>query len=266
MLSRKCPLCNQSTAGRHPVVQRVYFSIYDGNDDTTQALIDAATQETEAVRDEMQALERERNKLKAKVVSMNTDLDRAMNEQYTMNMQQTVKQKSIDLLAKNLKKSNDKIKELKNELNAYRQQSVNNNDTQRQVFTGKKQYPYASYRDLDTEHRALKSKMQQLEKKFIDLTLRTPDASPPSEIRDSTKRRIEQLERQLEYSKAKETKLIREIAKLEQMERDEKEKNLSLQEKLNRSEKVVSMLADTVKKDTDNNKEKNAYFLGNLFD
>jgi chromosome segregation ATPase len=110
-------------------------------------------------------------------------------------------------------------------------------------WKSQKQNYDSKYADLNKKHRALKEKMFQLEKKFIDLTISTS-------VPELNSNRTQQLEKQLSESKAKEVKLLKEVMKFKQIKQEVIEEKLQLQERLNNSEMVIDTLVDTMTKYT----------------
>lgn len=290
MLSQKCPLCNQSTLSHHPAFKKVYFSITDGSDNDDKAIM-AAKAEREAAKAEITTLHKEYDDLaieltvaRDKINKVNDEKTRVekdfvsltkqnagkdkkikklaqdlqasrlkiKEENDKMTLKLIAKHKSVDLLAKNLEASNNKIKSLKEEIIAYhRSNNEDNHSTSSKRWRPREQNYDSKYADLNKEHKALKEKMFQLEKKVIDLTLSTSVSLPPPLPKpelDSI--RFQQLEKQLATSKAKEIKLLKEVMKFKQIKQEAMEENLQLQEKLNNSEIIIGTLIDSVMKDT----------------
>lgn len=290
MLSQKCPLCNQPTSSHHPAFKKVYFSITDGSDNDNKAIM-AAKAEREAAKAEITTLHKEyddlaieltvvRDKINKvndektrvekdfdsltkqnagkdkKIKKLTQDLQasrlKIKEENDKMTLKLIAKHKSVDLLAKNLETSNNKIKSLKEEIVAYqRSNNEDNHSTSSKRCRPREQNYDSKYADLNKEHKALKEKMFQLEKKFIDLTLSTSVSLPPPLPKPELDLiRFQQLEEQLATSKAKEIKLLKEAMKFKQIKQEATEENLQLQEKLNNSEIVIGTLIDNVMKDT----------------
>lgn len=271
----KCPLCNHSMAGISPAYQRVYFSVLEGNGDDKSALM-AVKKELATAQDEIDTLNREYDDLALKWTVAKDELNAIQSEKTqlekdsalkdaqidklthnwqtskarnkddinTMNLKLISKQKSIDLLSKNLHKSNKRIKSLKDELDALK--PAGNQDS---TFTPKSRYRdqnfKSKYYDLNKDHRALKDKMSQLEKKFIDLTLKTPSPSSSSLVSKTEKSlqsNIQLLEKQLHTSITKEQELVKEVTRFEQLEQDAVKEKKELQAKLANAEAKVASL------------------------
>lgn len=288
MISQKCPLCNQLTSRHHPALQKVYFSITNGSDNDDKAIM-VAKAETEAAKAEIITLHKEYDQLaieltvvrdKSNKISdektraeksfnslakQNAGKDKKMKkltqdlevcrfkikeENDRMALKLIAKDKAVDLLIKNLETSNNKIKSLKEEIIVH-QQSTNqgNHSTSSRRSKSREQSYDSKYVDLNKEHRALKEKMSQLEKKFIDLTLSTYVSTPPPLPKPEVDSiRIQQLEKQLAALKVKEVKLLKEVMKFKQLEQGAVKKKLQLQEQLNNSEMVIDTLVDTMTK------------------
>ncbi|CAO0793214.1 unnamed protein product [Mucor circinelloides] len=280
IVSDKCPLCNQSTFGHHPAFKRVYFSVHDGDLDGNDALV-AAKEKLKSVTDEINTLHREYDDLalnwtmakdelntcnheKTLLQEENADKD-AQIQKLTHNLQTSkahskedidkmnlkliAKHKSIDLLTKNLDKSNKRIKSLKEELEALKSNGSQDNLPSKSRY--RDQNFKTKYYDLNKEHRALKDKMDQLEKKFIDLTLTT--SAPPSSIlphkTEALQLQIQQLEKQLQTSMTKENKLLKEVMRFKQLKQEAVKEKEELQAKLANAEAVINTFDITVKKE-----------------
>lgn len=282
MINKKCPLCNQSTSRHHPAFQKVYFSITDGSDNDDKAIINAKA-ETEAAKAAIKTLHKEYDHLAIKltvardeIIKINYEKTGIMKDLESLVKQNVVKDektkkltqdlqastlkikeennkttlkliakdKSVNLLIKNLEVSNDKIKSLKEEI-IDQQRSINENDHLRygKGWKSQEQSYDSKYADLNKKHRALKEKMFQLEKKFIDLTISTS-------VPELNSIRTQQLEKQLSESKAKEVKLLKEVMKFKRIKQEVIEEKLQLQERLNNSEIVIDTLVDTMTKYT----------------
>ncbi|CEP17291.1 hypothetical protein [Parasitella parasitica] len=253
MSTGKCPLCNEPTSRCHPAFKRVYFSVSSEVDPESQALIEALA-ETGSIKEEISKIQKEYDDLAIQLTVARDELNHAtkaknrteseLKRTYTeksMNaMQKTrlaeelqdikfkireendkmtqkliAKQKSIDLLTRNLEKSNNRIKFLKVEIEGYKQRAKESAPgAYRRTFLDRS---YESrYNDLSKDHKTLKDKMEKLEKKFIELTIASVDATPPPSKAEAKVFRVQQLEKQLEWSKSNEHNLLKEILKLKQ--------------------------------------------------
>ncbi|GAN05154.1 hypothetical protein MAM1_0083d04623 [Mucor ambiguus] len=279
LINDKCPLCNQSTIDSDPVYSRVYFSAFDGDG---QNDLMAVKEELTAAKDSIDTLSREYDDLALRCTVVEGKLNTASREKMQlekdstlkdaqidklshnwqtskarnkddvdkMNLKLIAKQKSIDLLTKNLDKSNKRIKSLKEELDALKHANI-----QDCVPPPKARYRdqnfKAKYYDLNKEHKALKDKMGQLENKLIDLTLTLPEPSSsilPSKT-EALQPHIQLLEEQVQASMAKEKKLLKEVMTFKQLKEDAVKKTEELQTKLSNAEATIASWEHSTKKD-----------------
>ncbi|CAO3616447.1 unnamed protein product [Mucor fragilis] len=272
LLNAKCPLCNQCLLDSHPIYKRVYFSALD-RDGNGKDASKAAQEEVEAakdaldqlnqeyddlaikwtvVKDELNAINREKTQLENDSVMKDAHIDKLTHNWQTskarnkddvdrMNLKLISKQKSIDLLTKNLDKSNKRIQSLKEELDAFKPQ-----DTQDNALPYKPKYRdqqfKTKYYDLNKEHKALKDKMGQLEKKFIELTLISAPSSNLPVQTEALQAKVHQLEKQLQASAAKESKLLKEVMRFKQLKQDAVKEKEDLKAKLANAEAAIASL------------------------
>ncbi|KAK4511907.1 Guanine nucleotide-binding protein alpha-2 subunit [Mucor velutinosus] len=276
----KCPLCNRTTSSSRPAYKRVYFSAFDGDDEGKDALM-AAKEELKVAKDaldtlnedydglalkwtvaidESNAINREKTQLEKDIalkdvqinkLTHNWQASKARNKDDIdkMNLELIAKQKSINSLIKNLDKSNRRIKLLKEELDALKPHGIQDN-----VAPPKSRYRdqnfKAKYHDLNKEHKALKDKMGQLEKKFIDLTLAPPE--PPSSILPSNTKalqsRIQLLEKQLQAEMTTGDKLLKKVIQFKQLNQDAVKEKEELQVKLADAKATIASLEHGIEK------------------
>ncbi|KAL9539446.1 hypothetical protein MBANPS3_010252 [Mucor bainieri] len=277
LVNYKCPLCNQSTLNGEPAFKRVYFSALegDGKDD-----LKVLKQELAAARDDLDTVNHEYDDLalrctalEDKLITSNCEKEqlekdnalkdakidkvthnwqaakaRNKDDMDRMNLVLISKQKSIDLLKENLGTSNKRIKSLKGELVALKSTNSTQDTTLPYQSRYKDQQNFKTkYYDLNKEHRALKDKMGQLEKKFIDLTLATsepPSSMVPSKTDEALQSRIQLLEKQAQSSTAKESKLLKDVMRFKQLKQDAIKEKEELQAKLARAEAAIASLEE----------------------